>query len=279
MVTARTRLELASFWRMIVYLLNGIIFIFIGLQLPRVVDGLKHKPWHTLIFESVAVSAVVVGVRLLWIFPSAYIPRFLVAKIRARDPYPDWRHLVVIGWAGMRGVDSLATALALPFITAAGVRFPGRDTIIFVSFVVILVTLVAQGLTLPLLIRLLKVKGDGKADCEERTARLAANKAALHYIEKLLDSGKEYSEQLSLLQTQYHERMAELESIESRDASEAIELDRLASPSRRFALGALQVERTTLIDFRNQHRINDETLRVLQRDIDLAEARLVEMEN
>jgi CPA1 family monovalent cation:H+ antiporter len=278
MVTARTRLELTSFWQMLVYLLNGVIFIFIGLQLPQVVDGLEHKSWATLIFESAAVSAVVVGVRLLWIFPSAYLPRFLSARILARDPYPDWRHLVIIGWSGMRGVDSLATALALPFITAAGAPFAGRDTIIFISFAVILVTLVAQGLTLPLLIRLLNVKGDGKADCEEQIARVAANEAALRHLEKLAESDTEYGEQLSLLQAQYHERLAELESTEDPEAAEARELDRPASPLRQFALGALKVEHATLVELRNQHRINDETLRVVQRDVDLAEARLVEME-
>lgn len=278
MITARTRLELNSFWQMLVYLLNGIIFIFIGLQLPQVVGGLGHKSWRLLAYEAGVVSAVIVGVRLFWVFPSAYLPRFLFPKIRARDPYPDWRHLIVIGWSGMRGVDSLATALGLPFITAAGKPFPGRDTIIFISFVVILVTLVAQGLTLPLLIRVLNVKGDGKADQEEHVARVAANKAALLFLESLAESGKENATQLDLLQAQYHERLAQLESNEDTAASETREMERPSSPFRDLALGALKVEHDTLIDLRNQHRINDETLRVVQRDVDLAEARLVEME-
>ncbi|MDB6172140.1 MAG: Na+/H+ antiporter, partial [Chthoniobacteraceae bacterium] len=208
MVTARTRLDLSAFWQMLVYLLNGIIFIFIGLQLPQVMDGLEHKSWGHLIFEAGVVSAVVIAVRLLWIFPSAYVPRFLFRGILARDPYPDWRHLVIIGWSGMRGVDSLATALALPFITATSAPFPGRDTIIFISFVVILCTLVLQGLTLPILIRLLKVERDGKADCEEHVARVAANQAALGYLERLAESDAQHGEQLTLLQAQYHERLA-----------------------------------------------------------------------
>lgn len=276
MVTARTRLELTSFWQMLIYLLNGLIFVFIGLQLRQVVDGIGKKSWATLILESAAVSAMVVCVRLLWIFPSAYLPRFLSPRILARDPYPDWRHLVIIGWSGMRGVDSLATALALPFVNAAGAPFPGRDRIIFISFAVILVTLVAQGLTLPLLIRLMNVEGDGKADCEEQIARVAANQAALRYLEKLAESDSEYGEQLKMLQAQYHERLAELESSEDQKAAE--ELDRPASPLRKFALAALRVEHATLVDLRNQHRINDETLRVVQRDLDLAEARLMERE-
>jgi len=278
MVKARTRLDMAAFWQMLVYLLNGIIFVFIGLELPRVMEGLGHKSWRSLLFQAGAVSATVIGVRLFWIFPSAYLPRFLFKRIRARDPYPDWRHLVIIGWSGMRGVDSLATALALPFITAAGSPFPGRDTIIFVSFAVILVTLVAQGLTLPFLIRLLNVKGDGKADCEEMIARIRANEAALAYVESLADSETEYGEQLNLLMAQYHERLTQLRTTEAAADSEAGEMTQAASPFRRFALEALHVEYDTLIDLRNEHRINDETLRVVQRDVDLAETRLVEME-
>jgi Na+/H+ antiporter len=277
-ITARTRLEMTSFWRMLVYLLNGIIFVFIGLQLPQVMDGLGHKSWGRLTFEAGAVSAAVVVVRLLWIFPSAYVPRFLFKKIRIRDPYPDWRHLVIIGWSGMRGVDSLATALALPFVTAAGTPFPGRDIIIFISFAVILVTLVAQGLTLPILIRMMNVKGDGKADREEHIARVSANQAALAYIENLAKSDAEHTDQLNLLQAQYQERLAQLECSEDDVSSEDEDMDRSPPAFQQFALGALQVEHETLINLRNKHRINDETLRVVQRDVDLAEARFVEME-
>jgi CPA1 family monovalent cation:H+ antiporter len=277
-ISATTRLEMTSFWRMLVYLLNGIIFIFIGLQLPQVMKGLEHKSLSHLIFEAGAVSVVLIGVRLLWIFPTAYVPRFLFSKILDRDPYPDWRDLLIIGWSGMRGVDSLATALALPFATAAGMSFPGRESIIFISFAVILVTLVAQGLTLPLLIQVLNVKGDGKAEREEHIARVASNQAALDYIEGLAPSNAEYQEQLSLLEAQYHYRLAQLESGEDAAFFEERDTDGPASVFRQFALGALQIEHETLIDLRNEHRINDETLRVVQRDVDLAEARLVGIE-
>ena len=278
MITARTRLDMTAFWQMLLYLLNGIIFIFIGLQLPQVMEGLRHKSWGRLILEGAVISAVVIGVRFLLMFPSAYLPRFLFKKIRTRDPYPDWRHLVIIGWSGMRGVDSLATALALPFITAAGAPFPGRDTIVFISFVVILVTLVAQGITLPFLIRMLNVKGDGKADCEEYIARVTANQAAVAYLEDLAKSDPEHREQLNLLQAQYRERLAQLESSEDAAGTSTSERDRPTSPFHEFALRALRVEHDTLIDLRNKHRINDETLRSVQRDVDLAETRLIERE-
>jgi CPA1 family monovalent cation:H+ antiporter len=281
MVTARTRLELAAFWRMLVYLLNGVIFIFIGLQLPQVMEGLQHRPLGRLLLEATAISAVAILVRLLWIFPSAYIPRFLFREIRARDPYPDWRHLAIIGWSGMRGVDSLATALALPFVTAAGAPFPGRDSIIFISFIVILLTLVAQGLTLPLLIRVLKVKGDSVADCEEHIARVTANEAALHYLEARAKTDAEHLQQLKLLKAQYQERLTQLAALndapEPSPDGETTEIP--VSPFDQLARQALGVEREALITLRNQHRINDETLRIVQRDIDLADARLFDRES
>ena len=279
MVTARTRLDMAAFWQMLVYLLNGIIFIFIGLQLPEVMSGMRHQSWRIVVAEAGAVSAAVIAVRLLWIFPAAYIPRFLFKHIRARDPYPDWRHLAIMGWAGMRGVDSLATALALPFVTGRGLPFPGRDTIIFISFVVILITLVAQGLSLPFLIRLLNVEGDFKTEREEHIARVSANKAALEYIENLKDSDPENAQSRKLLEAQYRERLAQLENDEDEAPDGGPDADRTESPLRRLALGALQVELDVLIDLRNRHRINDETLRIVQRDVDLAETRLLEMKH
>jgi len=282
MVSARTRLDMGAFWRMLVYLLNGIVFVFIGLELPQVTHGLsQHIGWSRLLWQTSAVSLVVIVVRLLWIFPAAYLPRFFLPSLRARDPYPDWRHLVIMGWSGMRGVDSLATALALPMVTAAGVHFPGRNIIIFISFAVILVTLVAQGLTLPVLIRLLGVKGDEKADCEEYVARMAANQAALNYLEGLEKAETEHHHQLTLLQAEYHERLAQLEEEEEDNDGSGNANGETAAPLSRFhqlAREALQIERDTIIDLRNQHRINDETLRVVQRDIDLADARLIERE-
>lgn len=285
MVTARTRLHLSAFWQMLVYLLNGIVFIFIGLELPQVTQGLEqHTTWPRLLFQAGMVSVVTIVVRLLWIYPAAYLPRFLSSSLRARDPYPDWRDITIIGWSGMRGVDSLATALALPLATAVGAPFPGRNIIIFISFAVILVTLVAQGLSLPLLIRLLGVKGDGKADCEEHVARLAANQAALSYLEGLAESKAEHRQQLTLLQAEYHERLAQLELEEEEDEADSEEPSANAaatpiSPFFQLAREALQIERDAIIELRNKHRINDETLRVVQRDIDLADARIFERES
>jgi CPA1 family monovalent cation:H+ antiporter len=145
-------------WEWVEFLLNSLIFILIGFQLPVVLTGLREYPPETLAGLAAAVAAGVVVARLVWMFPGAYVPRWLDRKIfGCGDPYPPWQNVVVIGWTGMRGVVSLAAALAVPMTLADGRPFPDRDLIVFVSFWVIFATLVGQGLTLPLLIRLLGV--------------------------------------------------------------------------------------------------------------------------
>ena len=170
---------------MVEFLLNGFVFILIGLQLPEVLHALSgHEiPIHRLIWYALLISLAVILVRILWVFPAAYLPRLLFKKIRQRDPYPSWRHVTIIGWTGMRGVVSLAAALALPLTIQNGEPFPGRDLILFLTFIVILATLVVQGLSLPMLIRWLGVKDDGSMEKEEREARLKANQSALAKLE------------------------------------------------------------------------------------------------
>jgi CPA1 family monovalent cation:H+ antiporter len=275
MITARTRLEAFAFWRMVVFLLNGIIFILIGLQLPAVVGGLRAESWFALLLYAAGVSASVVLTRILWVFPATYLPRLISKRIRARDPHPPWQHAAIIAWSGMRGVVSLAAALALPLSTAAGAPFPGRNEIIFLSFCVILVTLVFQGLTLPLLVRALGIADDGETHREERIARQKANQAALAYIETLVDKTGNHTNHIVRLRDEYRDRLAQLDYCNELTA-EPDPANLPASHFNHLVRQALQVERQQLVELRNQHLINDETLRVVQRDIDLAEARIVE---
>src|SRR5918997_1773898 len=152
-----SRLEGGAVWNVVVFLLNGLAFILIGLQLPRVLAGLQDQQYSTgeLLWYAAAVSLAVIAVRVLWIFPATYLPRVAFRSIRERDPSPPWRNIVVISWAGMRGVISLAAALALPLQTVSGAPFPQRDLILFLTFSVILETLAVKGLSLPVLIRAL----------------------------------------------------------------------------------------------------------------------------
>jgi CPA1 family monovalent cation:H+ antiporter len=187
--TSRTRLQAGPVWEMIEFLLNGLIFLLIGLQLPEVIGRLSHWRFSSLVWYAFVISAAIILIRILWVFPATWLPRLLWSSLRKRDPNPAWQHVSIVAWTGMRGVVSLAAAMALPFATATGDPFPGRDLILFLTFVVILVTLVVQGLTLPPLIRWLKVQDDGAEQQEERDARLRANHAALARLDELANSG------------------------------------------------------------------------------------------
>ncbi len=271
-VTARFRLQSFVFWQMVVFLLNGFVFITIGLQLPGILRDLAgESPWG-LVWDAACISLVVVVVRILWVACGAYIPRFLFPKLRARDPSPSWRHMVLIAWAGMRGVVSLAAAFALPIALPSGIAFPGRNYILFFTFAVILTTLVMQGLTLPILIRALGIRDDGATDEEERAARLAANTAALQFIKQVCQKGSFPDEVLDRLRAEYDDRLHQLEACCGAGDNPAGEV---ATPQYQDLQNqALQVERRTIIQLRNQQVINDEALRRIQRDLDLAEASL-----
>ncbi len=226
-----------------------------------------------LFWYALAVSLTVILVRILWVYPAAYLPRLLSKGLRQRDPYPNWQTVAIVAWTGMRGVVSLAAALALPLKTQSGAPFPGRDLILFLTFTVILATLVGQGLSLPLLIRCLGVKDDRGAEKEECEARLQANQAALARLEELARSESTKPEILQRLQSEHEERVQVL--------SEVCDPEQGGGPYRLYsadyeqlARETLQVERETLLRLRNERKINDEVLRRVQHDIDLAEARL-----
>ena len=266
--SSRSRLQGGPVWEMIEFLLNGFIFLLIGLQLPEVLSKLAGRSIPQLIGYAALISIAVILVRLLWVFPATYLPRVFSRKLRERDPYPAWQHVTIVAWTGMRGVVSLAVAMALPLVVADGSPFPGRDLILFLTFVVILVTLVVQGLSLPSLICWLGVQDDGSAEKEERHARLKANQAALARLEKHNDIDAEL---LARLRFEYEDRIHQLEDGNSNNSdkkgifSEAYE---------RLSRETLKVEREVILDLRNQRVINDEVLRRIQHDIDLAEARL-----
>ena len=271
-LSARTRLQLQAFWEMAAFFLNGFIFIMIGLQLPGILQKLHREPLSRLTTYAFLISATVVLVRIAWVFPATYLPRWLSRKMRERDPVPPWQHSVIIAWAGMRGVVSLAAAFALPIVLTDGHPFPGRSYILFLTFCVILTTLVFQGLTLPILIRKLGVEDDGVIDDEERRARLQANEAAVDFIEKKALEEHFPEEVMTRVRAEYCDRIEELNACCQETGNPSGEV---ATPIyQRLQHGALQIERQTIIALRNSQAINDEALRRIQRDLDLAEARL-----
>jgi CPA1 family monovalent cation:H+ antiporter len=268
-----TRMQAIAVWEVFVFLLNGLIFILIGLQLPSILEQISEYSLTTLGWYTLLISAVVISVRLLWVFPAAYIPRMLSQKLRERDPIPPWQTLLLIGWTGMRGVVSLAAALALPLVTATGTPFPKRDLILFLTFCVILVTLVLQGLTLPVLIRWLKIVEDDGSEREEMEGRLRAAEAAMARIEELAaqDDVPAEAEMIQWLRTQYQDRARRLSACCG--AMDKGDYEQLAA-FRYVQNEVISAERRTAIRLRNQGVINDEVLNRIERDLDLEEVRL-----
>lgn len=268
-VSARYRLQAFAFWEIVVFLLNGFVFITIGLQLPAIVRSIRHESFSLPIENAAIVCAVVVLLRVAWVFA---VPYLLLFFARRGESLPPWRNMSVIAWAGMRGVISLAAAFALPFVLADGRAFPGRNYILFITFCVILTTLVFQGLTLPLVIRRLCLQSDGSTAEEERVARLKANKAATALLEQLAKGDAFSGDAISRLRGEYAERIQQLEQCAENPEECRGEV---ATPQyQRLQRRALDTERNTIILLRNQRVINDAALRRIQRDLDLAEARL-----
>jgi CPA1 family monovalent cation:H+ antiporter len=268
LLTFQTRMQGGPVWEMVEFILNGFVFILIGLQLPSVLHALSGDtiPISRLIWYAVLISLAVILIRILWVFPATYLPRLIFKKLCRRDPYPQWQQVTIVAWTGMRGVVSLAAALALPKV------FPGRDLILFLTFVVILVTLVVQGLSLPPLIRWLGVKDDGSMEKEEREARIKANQAALTRLKAIAEQDPAKAEALQRLRTEYEDHIQQVEGAKPESAGTL--LRRFSSEYERLSYEALGQERATILELRNQDVISDEVLRRIQRDIDLAEARL-----
>src|SRR5271170_4923548 len=227
LLTFKTRLQGGPVWEMVEFLLNGFVFILIGLQLPEVLQALSgHEiSIHRLVGYALFISLAVVLIRILWVFPAAYLPRLLFKSIRRRDPYPSWRHVTIIAWTGMRGVVSLAAALALPLTmdrTPDGPPFEDRDLILFLTFIVILATLVVQGLSLPLLIRWLGVKDDGLMEKEERQARLKANQTALARLNEIGEHEPAKASALQRLRAEYEDHIRQVQGAEFKNAGTAL---------------------------------------------------------
>ena len=264
LTTVQTRLSGDSFWEILVFLVNALLFAFVGLQLHAIASRLAIT--STLIFEALAVVAAVIVIRIVWVPIFTYVPRFLFRRIRERDPYPPWQAPAVIAWAGVRGAVSLAAALALP------IDVPQRDVIVFVTFVVILVSLIGPVVTLPGLVRLIGIEDDGGADREDAKARIKAAEAALARIEEIAEEGWANEDSLQRARGQYRFRTNRFTArLTGEDGDGAEERSVLYQRLRRELLDA---ERMAVNALRNQGVITQEVAQRVQRDIDLEDSRL-----
>jgi monovalent cation/hydrogen antiporter len=216
-------------------------------------------------------------VRFAWVFPATYLPRYFSAKIRTRDPSPSWRAVVIIAWAGMRGVVSLAAALSLPLLTDQNGLFPQRDLVIFLTFSVILVTLVLQGLSLPLLIKWLNIPNDSGAEKESNIARLAAAQAGRRHLEELAASENVPDELLNRVRNMYDTRIQRYTLLKQGEFDE----DQQASFNQyqQWQKALMLAEFEAVIKLRDEGIINDVTLREIQHDLDLHQLQMNNLMN
>lgn len=264
LTTVDTRLSGNAFWEILVFLVNALLFALVGLQLHQIVKRLNVN--GALIREAAIVTVAVIVLRILWVPVFTYLPRLLFRRVRERDPYPPWQSPVVIAWAGFRGAVSLAAALALP------ANVPGRDLIVFLTFSVILVTLVGQGLTLPLLIRALRLRDDGSAGREDAKARVRAAEAALARLEELAVEDWVREDTAERMRGQYRFRSNRFRARYHGVDDDGVE--ERSAQYQRLRRELLDAERRAVIALRNEGVITEEVMQRVQRDIDLEDSRL-----
>ena len=265
--SSATRVEGTAVWQTLVFLLNALVFVLIGLQLPMILGGLD-RPWPTVVDGVFAAFGAMVLVRLAWMFPGAYLPRFLSESFRKTHPYPPWQAVTIVGWAGMRGVVSLAAALSLPLTLADGSPFPARNFLVFLTFSVILGSLVIQGLTLPPLIRWLRVAEDRTSEREERHARLALAEAAIGHLDGKLDAGALHAHQVHPVRQEYVQRIRALKGLEGPVPTSGLATMGATKALRREAL---DIQREQFLRLRKEEVIGDDVLHRIQYELDLEE--------
>ncbi|MBA8952386.1 Na+/H+ antiporter [Actinomadura namibiensis] len=274
---AVSRLIGHSFWKVMVFLLESVVFLLIGLQLPSVLKGLSGYGWGSLTWWALAVFAVTVVARFVWVF-TGYLPFRLTPAGRRRPRTLDWRAKIVVSWAGMRGVVSLAAAFAVPATVAGGAPFPGRDLIVFLTFTTVLGTLLVQGLTFPPLIRWLGVAAERERyedSVAEAGAQHAAANAAMARLEELAaDTGDMLDPTVveRLRAMAEHRQLRAWERLGGGTGPEGEEVP--TAVYRRLRREMLAAERATLVRMRNERRIDDEVLQRMLHELDLEEAAL-----
>ena len=270
-VPPMTRLQARAVWDLLVFVLNGVIFVMIGLQLRAIRDaGLIESPAQLLLFGAV-ISLVAIVIRLAWVPVATAIPRLVGRAFGRRDPMPPWSTAFLVAWTGMRGIVSLAAALALPLTTARGEPFPSRNLIIVITFEVILATLVVQGLTLSPLIRWLRLGNDPTLELEEAHARQEAGRAALAHLDDLAQAPDAPRADIERMRTLYTQRVQRASLI---DPGISAHSARAQAALRRLRHETLSTERRALIALRDGGVISDEVLHRLEQELDIEAIRI-----
>ena len=271
-----SRLTTTSVWNVLVFLLNGIVFILIGLQMPGVIRGLGEYSLRAAIGFGVAISLVAIAVRLAWVFPGAYLPRLLSGAIRKREPKPPVRQVFIIGWSGMRGVVSLASALAIPIALPGGADFPHRNLILCITFIVILITLVFQGLSLPWIIKWLKIEADGGEKEKRLGLRLRLARRALDHINTGYAHEAASIRPFTQLKERYEMRVGLTGRILEK-ASEPEVIPTFMYQFRDLQLELIRLQREELVGMRHRNEFPEELIRSEEFELDLEETRVTRL--
>jgi monovalent cation/hydrogen antiporter len=270
------RIESSAVWRTLDFILNGLVFLILGLQLPYILAEIKGTSIVRLIMDGALFSGIVILLRLLWVYPGAWISsRVRRRLLREESKMPSPSLIFLVGWAGMRGVLALTAAFSLPERLNNGAAFPARNLIIFLTFCVIFATLVLQGLSLPSIIRHLGLAGVSASRDEANWARKQMILAAVQALKQIREqSGGQDQEIYDQLETYYRRRLNLLKQPTSDTSPVAEEVEQ-----RRFVAQELRdIERSVALKLRDKNEIHDEVLRTLERELDLLDARFAESE-
>lgn len=266
-----SRIQFNGVWDTLVFLLNGAVFILIGLQLPVILNNLDPGTLPKSIFYGIIISILIIIVRIIWVFPGTYLPRMLSRRIKKHEPYPSWKSVVIVAWSGMRGVVSLAAALAIPLTIHGGKAFPQRDLILFITFIVILFTLVIQGLTLPWLIRKLNIEDPGTDSRQELEIQMALVIAVLNHLDKKYSKEVEANESFRMLKERYEHLLKTQRKMQLKKGDGALPY---IPALRKASLELIAVRRKVLHKMRKDHAYPDDLIRNIEKEMDHEEARL-----
>jgi len=269
LIPAATRLQGIFFWDLIVYLIEGFVFLLTGLQARTLIEKAQSFSLRDVLVATLITTVICIAARFIWMFPATYLPRWLSASLRQRDPSPPWQYPFILAFTGVRGVVSLAAALAIPLTVAGGAPFPERGLILFIAFGVIIITLIGQGLMLPSVIRWLGLD-DGVAEerrrerADEIAARAAALEAARQHLERLAAERKLPDEAVALLTARHDQRLRQL----PQETEDGMALTHLGVDLR---LELIEAEREFLYQLLRDGKLTDESRRRIERELDLEE--------
>jgi NhaP-type Na+/H+ or K+/H+ antiporter len=278
LIPAATRLPGAVFWDFLTYLIEGMVFLITGLQVRTLLPGIRHYSLAELTIAAIVVCLVVIVARFIWMYPATYLPRWLFPGLRRRDPYPPWQHPFLLAFTGIRGIVSLAAALAIPFTIADGSPFPDRDLILILTFCVIFVTLVGEGLTLPLVVRKLGLANAGHRERqaereEEFKVRRRAIEAAIERLEEVAESRQLPEPVVGPIRAHQRNRLTDVEY--RKDGND--HRRKLAELSDDLELALIEAERNLVNNLYRAGELKDEGRRRIERELDLRDTLLANL--